>query len=473
MIRTHIRTLAIASLVSVSLIAAAFVLPHAARAQEAPDVVSCFDYYSFGSIQANIQSSVTGTVSGAPITFTGEVVNNNDYPVVDGALYVKVFRLQDDPAEKSVDGPNVVDQFFVRDGIALPAHGSLPVAFSWDVPSYAQSGEYEVATYFTSAKKFNLLGLSFTDDVVGNTVNFTVSGEREDSVYFDKSGVTINGEPYHFAAFPPRMDAGSSVHIEATITNETDQAVQIPVTWRLYQWDAQRLENKVDEKTITVSVPAHGTAPAIFETTDSAYPVYLAVGTMQWRNTESDVNIRFVRMGVDRLRINFPALTAFPLKDGEATTMFSCLYNSGESDLVSDGRLDVELTDDSGNVIYGYTYTGDVSGDMMGVARTFTPDRSYNRVHLSARLYQGNTLVDDATLTYDCRDIDAGACLPDGDAAFRASFGGGALGLVLTAIAALLVLAGAAWIGMRVLGSHKPDAAPEAPEMPSSTGAGL
>ena len=42
----------------------------------------------------------------------------------------------------------------------------MPAQFTWQVPAFAETGDYQVATYFLSDKKFNLLGLSFTDDVV-------------------------------------------------------------------------------------------------------------------------------------------------------------------------------------------------------------------------------------------------------------------------------------------------------------------
>src|ERR1700740_2507725 len=54
---------------------------------------NCFDYYHFGSVQAHISASVKGTVTGVPITFTGTLDNANPYPIVDGTLIVKIFRL--------------------------------------------------------------------------------------------------------------------------------------------------------------------------------------------------------------------------------------------------------------------------------------------------------------------------------------------------------------------------------------------
>lgn len=114
---------------------------------------------------------------------------------------------------------------------------------------------------------------------------------------------------------------------------------------------------------------------------------------------------------MDRTRINFPGVTAFPLKAGESATLFSCLHNAGTSGSVPNGRLELSLVDDSGALIHEYTYTGDVTGAMMGVADTFTPARSYDAFSIIAKLYQGDTLVDTAQMRYDCTSIDPLSCL--------------------------------------------------------------
>ncbi len=398
-------------------LASAQAAPLSASVQEnvAPPsgAVDCFAYYRFGSVHVQADSSVATAVSGTPITFTGAIKNDNPYPIVDGALYIKVFRLKNNSGAKDPNGPDVVDQFFVRGGINLPANGSLPIAFTWDIPSYASSGDYKIATFFTTSKKYNLLGLSFTDDVVGNTVSFSVSGEQEKTVAFDKSAVKVAGNAYYFAAFPPRAGKSAPVPVEAVIRNATAQKVLVPVSWKLYTWDAGQPSNLVAESDTQVSVPAGGAATVSYVATDARYPVYLLIGTVGWGNTQSIINVRFVRQGMDRTRINFPGVTAFPLRDGQETTLFSCLHNSGESAVVPNGRLVLTLSDLSGKLIHEYTYSGGVTGAMMGVADAFTPKGNYDVFNLTAKLYQGGTLVDEAQLTYDCNQIDPSACLSE------------------------------------------------------------
>ncbi|MBI4128693.1 MAG: hypothetical protein HY460_01465, partial [Parcubacteria group bacterium] len=372
--------------------------------------VNCFDYYTFGSVQANIAAQTLSAVSGTPVTFSGTLTNENPYPIIDGALYVKLFRLRDS-AEKNVNGPFVVDQFFVRSGITLLAGGKMPLIFTWDIPSHAPSGRYEVATFFTISKKYNLLGLSFTDDVVGNRAGFDVVGEAAGTIELDKDAVTVSGNTYRFAAFPPREDTSAPVPIEVRIRNGTDSNARATVRWQVYAWDQGRDENLVEEGEQVVAVQGGGEAVASYTVTDSRYPVYLVVGTLNWQNTQSIVNIRFVRGGIDRTRINFPGITSFPFKAFQETTLFSCLHNSGESPVVADGRLELRLSDSRGRTIHEYVYKGDVTGAMMGVADRFTLRRGYDVFTLTAKLYQNDTLVDESSTLYDCQKISPFQCL--------------------------------------------------------------
>ena len=301
------------------------------------NTVNCFDYYSFGSVQVDVTASVQSAVSGTPVSFVGKLKNANPYPVVGGSVYVKIFKDRGD-GSKDANGPDVVDQFYALEDISIPRNSEKPIEITWNVPSYAVSGSYKLATFFTAAKKFNLLGLPFTDDVVGNTAPFRVMGEQKASVAFKKDSVTVNGGKYYFAAFPPRADAAAPVTVEATLTNTGTESVAIPVTWTLYHWAQNDQANYLDRRVDEVTIPAGGEKKVSFIVNDAQYPVYLLEGVARWKDTSSIINVRFVRAGHDRLRINYPALTSYPLTKGEETTLFSCLHNAGESASVLGGR---------------------------------------------------------------------------------------------------------------------------------------
>ncbi len=374
-----------------------------------PNTVSCFDYYRFGSIRTEVSLPVSSVVSGSVAQFAGYIHNDNPYPVVDGALYVKVFRNR---LISDANGPDVVGEFLVKTGISIPAKDSMPISFTWNVPIFMEKGEYALATYFTTSRKFNLSGLSFTDDIVGTRAPFRIGGETVGGVRFDKAKVRVEGDSYRFASFPPRVSATSSVEVAATVMNTTKKDEAASISWRVYRWDSQLRENVVQEvETREIKVPAGASVPVSVVVTDTAYPVYYAVGTVKWRDTTSLIGVRFVREGVERLRVNFPGVTSYPLTAGVPTQLFSCLHNEGMAPLVSGGKLELSLTAPDGTLIHSYVYEGDVSSAMMGVVTEFTPTHNYDNFYLDARLYRDNEFVDEAHLEYYCNELQGGVCV--------------------------------------------------------------
>lgn len=387
-----------------------FGIPSITTPAEVPGSVNCFDYYDFGSVQVDIESAIASTVSGVPMNFRGKVVNNNDYPIVDGAVYVKIFKKQKDAEKIQANGHLLVDQFFAKEGITLPARGSKEISFDWKVPNYAPSGDYQIATFFVSAKKFNLLGLSFTDDVLGNTVNFSVIGEIDKAVEFEKNSVKVNDKDFYFAAFPPQFSKDETVSVWASLKNGTDKAQKIPVSWTVYSWDGLLEGNIIASEKQEIELSAGESKKLEYRVKDNKNPVYFVVAEAQYQDIKSILDVRFVREGIDKARINFPAVTKFPLKAGEQNTIFSCMHNSGTAGKVEGNKLVLTLLDSQNREIYSRKYEGVLSGAMTGFKYDFIPEKNYDKFVLKADLYTNGNLVDTAQMKYDCNEIDSNLC---------------------------------------------------------------
>ncbi len=387
-----------------------FILPVGTFAQTSPTsdkIVNCFDYYKFGSVQVTAESETNNAVSGNKLNFIGTIKNDNPYPVVDGTVVVKIFRMQ---SEQNANGPYVVDQFIAKDNVNIDASSTKKFDFIWNVPAYAKSGDYQVATFFTSAHKFNLLGLTFTDDIVGNKFNFKVSGEQEKIVEFDKNSVKINNTPYFFAAFPPIVDVKKDGVITTDLLNETDQSQQVKVTWKTYWWDAQMEENLLDSRTENIDLNKGEKKNLTYIVTDNTHSVYLVVAEVDYKDTKSILGARFTREGIDIPRINFPAVTSFPLKKDTPTSVFSCLHNTNTAD-IENGSLSLKLEDSNGKVFHDFKYDGKITGAMMGVKDDFVPSQSYDKFSLVAEFSQNGKVIDTAKMDYDCKNIDPSKCL--------------------------------------------------------------
>lgn len=379
-----------------------------------PNTVNCFDYYHFGSVQVRLTAPKSNFNPGDVINFKGPIINQNDYPIVSGTLYVKIFRNRN--AVNDANGPDVVDQFIASDNITIPARGEVPVSFSWKVPSSLTTGSYKIASFFIVDKKFNLLGLSFTNDIVGNTFDFQLTGAKgvpqKSDVQFDETGVKINNISYLFASFPPDVPSKNPAVVSAKINNTTKNNETVNIVWKLYKWDGIDPANFIKTVSAKVIVKANSSATTKITITDADYPVYYLVGELTYKDSKSFVDIRFVRPEVDRTRLNFPSIMSFPIKKGDNSIMFSCLHNSGTSDSVPNGKLTLKLTDNSGKTISEYTYQGPVTGEMMAVKKDFTSKNNIDHFFLTAQLWQADKLVDQTKLEYDCKKINPNLCNP-------------------------------------------------------------
>jgi hypothetical protein len=389
------------------LIALAFLLPVVFVHAE-DGLTPCFNYYKFGSVQVDISPVNKDTLAGTNLVFQGNIRNTNTYPIVDGAVYLKIFR----KANQS-NGWELVDQFFAQKDLNIDSQKQLPISFTWKVPAYAVGGDYKVATYFVTQDRFNLSGLSFTEDIVDKIVPFKVTGEQKTAVTFDRTSVKVAGEQYVFAAFTPRVSKGGDVQVEFSLKNSNLVPKNAQLTYTVYSWDGLKSEKILDSKKETVSLKAGEIKKLSYVVKDNNHPVYYVVLESKVDDTKSIIDVRFVREELGEARLNFPALANYPLKKGTEATIFSCFHNAGLSDSIQGGKVVMTLTDNKGKQIDTFTWSGNITGSMMGIKKSFIPTKDYGNLILITDLYVAGKLVESSRSYYECEKINSEICLAE------------------------------------------------------------
>jgi len=411
--------------------------------------VQCFDYYTFGSVNAPIHADVSNPVAGTEVEFTVKLTNNNPYPVVDANVYVKLFRER--PAqEQSAQLAHLVDQFQAIEGVTIPASTTREHTFTYDIPAALPSGEYKMVTFVSTAERYNLLGLPFTDDVIGDSTTLTIVGDQEGMVQWDRDQVLVDLQQHFFASFIPEVSPTEPVRISAPIHNELDTPIDGQLTWKVYHWDQQNQANLIDTTSRPISIAAGDTIPATFTLENTDHAVYVVVGEVEYEGATSLINVRFARTDISEIRLNYPGVMSYPLVEGEENTLFSCVHSASSFNLVPDSRLDLTLSDAQGNEIHSYTYEGSVSSAMMGVANTFVPQQSYDTFTLSAALYQNDTLVEEVSFHYDCTELSDDVCVATTDDKQNTGFFGfgqsnGSMTVLVGILAVFMLLIAVAW----------------------------
>lgn len=376
-----------------------------------PNLMYCATYFKIGSVEVDVTPMVSSTVPGSPIVFRGVIRNDNPAPLLDGQVYVKVFyHNQKSATNVQENGYQLVDQFLAQDNITLKANDTVPVTFTWQVPQYAQEGIYEAAAYYTTSNRFNMLGLTFTDDVVGNTTAFSVVSDSPAIAYFDKNDVTLNSTPFSFAAFPPQFAKDEKVVAHVTLANPKNKETTVSVTWNLYAWDFIKQEYLRDTATEFVTLKPNERKNLSHVVMNSNDPTMLLVVEAKERDAKSVLNIRFIRTGIQEARANRLMMIQYPLRAGQTSSLFGCVH-SENNDTVHNAKLTLSLSDLNGNLIHSYTYEGDIDRNVMGFKNDFVPNVSLTDFTLTARLEQQGRQPDEITLTYRCKDINPSLCL--------------------------------------------------------------
>jgi uncharacterized protein YcfL len=383
----------------------------------APEGTSnCFDDYKFGSVQVDLSPTLPQTLPGIALPFSGKLKNDNPYPIVGGSVFVKIFKTdKGDAKDESLihqNGYPMVAFFEAGKDITLPAKSEKDFAFDWQVPADLAGGDYEADFFFITDYRFNLLGLSFTDDVTGNKSSFHITGEDQNQVVFDKNAVTLNGNQYRFAAFPPHFKQDESVKAEMKLVNPSNEQKVVALKWQLFNWDGLRPQNRLDEQAELVTLKPKETKTLSYSTTKHTGSVSYLLVEAKDGDASSILNIRFVRDGIEEMRLNFPSITSFPVTEGKEMSIFSCVHSTN-APKIDGNEIFLSLTDaDTHETIHSFVYKGAVTGEMMGVWESFTPKNSFGKVNLTTTLKHNGQMIDTVTQTYDCADIDQSLCLP-------------------------------------------------------------
>lgn len=367
------------------------------------------DLYQFGSVNAALSGSLTNVAQGAPIVFTGTLTNENAYPIPNAMVYVKVFKMGS--STKNQNGPDVVDFFPATSHLTIPAKGSVPYSFTWQVPATEQPGNYRVATFVVSSDRFNLLGLTFTDDVIGNTYDFSIVGQDVGAIRFDKATAFVDKAPYYFAVFPPVIPISQkSTPIQVSVKNTTNAPEKVSIRWSLYDWDSTRASNLISQSDTSVTVAAGSSTPVTYNLTDNTHTAYELIATIVMKDgTKSVAAFRIGRSGITTPRLNFVGATAYPATT--ANSAYACFQNEGVA-LSPNTKVTVTATRYGVLSLLGpiasATYTGSSAGQPFYAIKApfHTAASSYI---VTAQVYQSGKLIDSVSVPYFCKTL-GGSC---------------------------------------------------------------
>jgi hypothetical protein len=363
------------------------------------------DYYKFGSIKVDLQSERASYVPGDKIKFSGTITNTNFYPIINGEVYVRIFQENEINARKN--GDYVIDEFFVLENINLMPSEKKNVNFNWNIPPSAFKGDYKLATFFTVDKKYNMSGLSFTSNVYASFCTFEIKGNNQGRIIFDRNNAKFNNEPYLFRSYIPQLTSKDKAEISILLNNTYNVSKNVRITYDLYSWDALSEENKVksDSEDLVIGPNSYRTIKYSLDGFDLS--VYLLKITAISKTDKSIVDIRFSVNDIPMARINYAGITKFPLVKGEKAKAFVCFH--GVNDSGFNGKIDLNLKDNGGNIIASKEYRGNITGDVMLETADISANQNLSLLNLESELSDANRkVIDSFSGTYDISKLSPG-----------------------------------------------------------------
>jgi hypothetical protein len=390
--------------------------PHNVKTGE---LASCFDYYTFGSVGINLTTDFGSYDGGDPVMIMGKITNDNAYPLV--GLDIKARVVKDSPdADVSRSEIIVLDEFDVTQNITLDAHGEYEVSYSYLLPLNAPSGDYQVLFYAVEQDRFNMSGLSFTNDIIGSKVTFKVAGEQPDHVYLDQTQIMVGDQAHNVMAFMTQHSDHGPIPVTIPLYNSSDQEKEMRVTYTLYSWDGVNPKNIIDTKSEDVVVGAKVERGIGYTIAQPSLPVYylniVAEPTDQSKdksvfNEKTISNIRLVVDGKSKPRLNFVGVNSYPLQDGVEATLVTCFHNTNNIQDPNITKIETVIYDQNKKELSRIEYEGPTIPDITGLVSKFTPKRDISQFTIISTMYdaQGN-VIDKVEKIYDCSDLNPGAC---------------------------------------------------------------
>jgi len=361
--------------------------------------VNCFDYYHFGSIEINLTPKKTFYQPGEIVKVEGVIKNTNNYPIVQGSLLAQIWR---ENLENPGSGNYLVDEFFALKNIYLAPGGAKDVQFEWLIPAGISAGKYFLTTHFLVAEKLNLSGLSFVEGVYGGITDFTIKeGGGTSEVFFDKSKVFFNGEPYPFRSFIPQVSSEKGIKIDFVLKNLSQYSQEVEISKKLFRWDnlvAEQLQKEEKEK---VKIAPKSTKSFSLFFSNLPPDVYILEATAKNAGSKSILKTRFVVQGKNPpARINFFGPGSFPLKKGEQNYIFTCFHSVLDGGIFK-GKVVTTLRDETGQPITSLEYSGEITPQIMATKKDFQPEKDYYKVNAETTIFdQNGKIVDKVNLVY-------------------------------------------------------------------------
>jgi hypothetical protein len=385
------------------------------------ELANCFDVYKFQSV--NISSGLASSKysPGDMVEINANILNKNTYPILDAEVRVKILKNHPNPVENRAKYITI-DDVVIKSNLILKPNENYNLQYDYFIPVDASAGEYILQYYIYNQDRFNLAGLSFTEDIVANVTGFIIEGEINNEVYLDKTNILVNGQPYNTRGFMTQNEGNKNISVKIPLINSTKDNKEIELNYKLYKWDELLDSNLIKEKTQQLTIAADSKVELEYDIEAKDEPIYYLVITSKkvglsstsTTKNQTMAHIRLAIEGKNKPRINWVGLDKYPFQKGDEVKLMVCAHNTSYNNDPGPVRVLSTVRDVRGKLLTKVDYSGEMVSAVSGISNKFKADKSFNILNIETSIYNANNeLVDNIKTTYNCKDINPDLCVKE------------------------------------------------------------
>lgn len=257
-LRTHRATflLTLSSIIGVCIligVVVTFLIPHRAR----QCTYRCVSSNVNSNVVVDLQSVLHSSAPDSQLGITAVMKNNNEGPVRDGVLYVRVYK------DASPNDPErFVDSFVAVRGVDIAAGGTSERTFTWRVPVDAVQAKYHLrGSLVYPDRPF----ISTPVAIENGAMSLPIVSNVQGSVYIDPQNIVVNGVRRTDSVSASTFVSKQDVTVEIQVINTSSVPYDGTLTWRLYKDKESPLsETPLKASTSDVRIHPHSSATVTY-----------------------------------------------------------------------------------------------------------------------------------------------------------------------------------------------------------------
>ncbi|MDO8339925.1 MAG: hypothetical protein Q7T16_04685 [Candidatus Burarchaeum sp.] len=394
---------------------------------------ACPDFFNAAKV-SDFGLSKSTYAAGETLEGSFILANSLDYPLPESVLTLQVAR-----RSAAGFGSDVVGEFALDETFQLAPKASKRISFARNLPQGLPPGEYAVQAFMHSGE-FNTGGSTLIEDSSPGATYFTLTDEKPNYAFIDRSSILLSGEPYNPININSliEQEPGTNISLEFNISNN-GAAGDVSLAYKLYVWDAVKhawLERLLFAGSIPQDSALAGRissanairgssqlAMSANETRHISFPIgalpsgaYMFDAQLSKGNGRSLLLVRIpVRGGLSGIR--FAGVLPFPLiaeRPAKVSTCFSVITELGTSSPTSGSPVNAEVrlllasgTAANGTPVYEDSRVLSLTPAPSDAVFDFTPQEGAGELTLRLMLLTpGGTLMDVSELHYAADNLE-------------------------------------------------------------------